>query len=244
MVAANSATNDVRARDAHARRIYRHSLAVRITHWINVLCLAILLMSGLQIFNAHPALYWGEASDFARPLIAMPEFPGWITIPSYQDLATGRVWHFFFAWLFIVNGLVYLGYSLTSGHLARDLVPGGRQLRRVGRSAIDHLRPSFYRHGRHAGYNVLQKLSYLVVVLVLLPLMLATGITMSPAVDAAAPWLLDVFAGRQSARTIHFIAGSLLVLFVLVHVVMVVLSGFANNLRSMITGWYATRGPQ
>jgi thiosulfate reductase cytochrome b subunit len=195
-------------------------------------------MSGLQIFNAHPALYWGEASTFEHPLLDIGRFPGWITIPSYQDLATGRVWHFFFAWLLVLNGLGYLVYSIASRHLSRDLVPTGAQLAAIGRSVRDHLRGAFYAQA-HAEYNPLQKLSYLLVVLALLPLMVLTGLTMSPAIDAAAPWLLHVLGGRQSARTIHFATGGAVVLFVLVHVAMVVLSGFANNIRSMITGWYA-----
>jgi thiosulfate reductase cytochrome b subunit len=163
--------------------IYRHSALIRITHWINVLCLAILLMSGLQIFNAHPALYWGEASDFDRPIawieahlddsgrpVGMMHvlgsdfvttgvlgwstydrhpspraFPAWVTIPSNQDLATGRVWHFFFAWLFVINGLIYLLYTLLSGHFASDLLPSGKQLKEIGRTFADHLRLRFPR---------------------------------------------------------------------------------------------------
>jgi thiosulfate reductase cytochrome b subunit len=120
----------------------------------------------------------------------------------------------------------------------RDLVPTGAQLAELGRSVREHLRIAFYRHA-HAEYNPLQKLSYLLVVLVLVPLMVLTGVAMSPAVDAAAPWLLHALGGRQSARTIHFATGSALVLFALVHVAMVMLSGVANNVRSMITGWYA-----
>jgi Ni/Fe-hydrogenase b-type cytochrome subunit len=259
------------------RWIYRYSPLVRVSHWVNVLCLAILLMSGLQIFNAHPALYWGEDSDFEQPVLAIytaftaegrpvgmtsilgrsfdttgllgrselngrpvqRAFPGWITIPSVQDLATGRVWHFFFGWLFVLNGVVYLSYSIASRRFARDLLPHREQWKHVLGTIRDHLTLRLHRGMNAAGYNIIQRLSYLLVILALAPLVVLSGLTMSPAVDAAAPWLLDVFGGRQSARTVHFITTWLLALFVLVHVVMVIVSGFLNNIRSMITGWYA-----
>jgi len=257
--------------------IRRHSLLVRITHWLNVPCLTILLMSGLQIFNAHPALYWGEISDFDRPILALTNrvdragrpvgitkafnrefdttgflgaskgpgdtitprgFPSWLTLPSYQDLATGRRWHFFFAWLFLLNGAIYLAYS-TGGHLVRDLLPSAAELKHIGRTAWDHVRLRFPRGDEARSYNAIQKLAYLVVILVILPLMVLSGLTMSPAIDAAFPQLLTVFGGRQSARTIHFLTAFALILFVFVHVMMVVLSGAWNNMRSMITGRYA-----
>jgi thiosulfate reductase cytochrome b subunit len=258
--------------------VRRHAFGTRVTHWINVLAISFLLMSGLQIFNAHPALYWGQTSDFTRPWLAMGAgeaggrpvgltsiagqtfdttglfgwsgkpgmgeprgFPAWATIPSYRDLADGRRWHFFFAWLFVINGLVYLALSLISRHIQRDLWPRRRQLApgHLWREIVTHAQLRFPRGEEARTYNVLQKLAYLAVIFVLLPLMLGTGLTMSPGVDAGAPWLLDLFGGRQSARSIHFISASLIVLFVLVHLVMVVVSGLWNNLRSMITGRYA-----
>lgn len=257
--------------------IYRHPFIVRLTHWTNVVALTILLMSGLQIFNAHPSLYVGNASDFAHPVLDMEAekdesgklvgvtrlggyafhttgvlglseedgelsergFPTWATIPSYQDLATGRRWHFFFAWLFVINGLIYLAYALASGHAWRDLLPSREQVRHIGRSLVDHLRLRFPKGEEATHYNAIQKIAYLVVVFVLLPLMVIAGLSMSPGIDAAFPHLVDLFGGRQSARTVHFIAAWLIVLFVLVHVFMVLASGFWNNLRSMITGRYA-----
>jgi thiosulfate reductase cytochrome b subunit len=257
--------------------IYRHSATVRITHWVNALVLLVLLMSGLQIFNAHPALYLGQKSDFAAPILAMgavqegeqPKgvttvfghafdttgvfglsgdadegyrahgFPWWATLPGHQDLAAGRRWHFFFAWLFLFNGLAYLLWSLGSGHLRRDLAPSRHDLRHIGASILEHARLRFPKGEEAKRYNVLQKLAYLSVALILLPLMLLTGLTMSPGMDAAFPFLVDIFGGRQSARTIHFIAASGIVLFFLVHIAMVLLSGVWNNLRSMITGRYA-----
>ena len=256
-------------------RAYRHSLVVRLTHWVNVLCLAILLMSGLQIFNAHPALYWGEDSDFDTPVASIGAartasgravgvttvfgtafettgvlgwsevegrptrraFPAWLTIPGYQDLATGRVWHFFFAWVLVLNGAVYLTFSLTSGHLKRDLWPRREQWRTIGSTFLDHLRLRFHQERE---YNVLQRLSYLVVVFILLPLMILAGLAMSPAVNAIAPWILDIFGGRQSARTVHFVLALFLVAFLVIHLAMVALSGLRANLTAMITGRYGS----
>ncbi|MEX1060708.1 MAG: cytochrome b/b6 domain-containing protein [Methyloceanibacter sp.] len=256
--------------------IYRHSGAVRLTHWINALVLLVLLMSGLQIFNAHPALYLGSKSDFDSPIMAMGTvqdgedfkgvttifghafdttgafglagnadsgydergFPWSVTLPGHRDLATGRRWHFFFAWFFLFNGLAYLLWSLASGHLRRDLTPSGKELKHIGASILEHARLKFPKGEEAKRYNVLQKLTYLLVALILLPLMLLTGLAMSPGMDAAFPVLLDMFGGRQSARTVHFIAASGIVIFVLVHLVMVLITGVWNNLRSMITGRY------
>jgi thiosulfate reductase cytochrome b subunit len=164
-------------------------------------------------------------------------FPSWITIPGYRDLATGRRWHFFFAWLFVINGLVYVAYGLASGHFRR-LVPTGAQLRHIGGAVREHLLLRFPKGAEAKSYNVLQKLAYLGVVAVLLPLMILAGLSMSPGIDAAFPWLVDLFGGRQTARTIHFLLATLIVLFVLVHVIMVLVSGVWNNIRSMITGRY------
>ena len=261
--------------------VRRHAVTTRVTHWLNVLCLSVLLLSGLQIFNAYPRLHWGqygadddpavmtiganESDGVSRGFVTIGSvsvpttgvlglsktrdvwtpraFPAWLTLPSEQDLAAGRRWHFFFAWLFVVNGFVYLAYGLQSGHFHRDLAPRRDELapRHVWREIIDHARLRFPRGEAARRYNVLQKLSYVVVVAGLLPLMVLTGLTMSPGMDAACPVLLDIFGGRQSARTLHFISASLLVLFVVVHLAMVVLSGPWNNMRAMITGRYAIR---
>lgn len=161
-------------------------------------------------------------------------FPGWMTIPSYQDLGTARVVHFFFAWILVGTLAVWAVASLLNGHL-RQLVPTGRDLRALPRDALDHARLRL-RHGR--AYGPLQKLSYAGVMFVLLPLMALTGLSMSPSFNAAAPWLLDAFGGRQTARTIHFLAMLLLVAFFAVHILMVILAGPLNELRSMVTGRY------
>ena len=163
-------------------------------------------------------------------------FPGWMTIPGYRDLATGRMVHFFFAWILVAELCFWLVTSLINGHL-RQLLPGARDLKALPRDLKDHLRLRFH----HVGdYNVLQKLSYAGVLFVLLPLMILTGLTMSPGVNAAAPWMLDLFGGRQTARTIHFAGMLALVLFFLVHILMVLLAGPFNEIRSIVTGWYRT----
>jgi len=257
--------------------VFRHGLVVRITHWVNALCLLVLLMSGLQIFNAHATLYWGSKSEPDRAILSMRAvqrddgsyagittigshtfdttgvlglsgsgenlesrgFPAWITLPSYRDLATGRRWHFAFAWLFVLNGLAYLIYTIASGHARRDLAPTRGELEHIGTSISEHIRFHFPKGEEAKRYNVLQKLAYLAVIFGLLPLAILSGLTMSPTLDAVFPLLLDLFGGRQSARTVHFLCASGIVLFVLVHVFMVLVSGVWNNLRSMITGRYA-----
>ena len=218
--------------------VYRHSTITRLTHWLNVFALSFLLLSGLQIFNAHPALYWGQfGADFDKHWFAIDKFPAWATIPSWQDLATGRRWHFFFAWIFVVNGLAYLANGFATGHFRRDFLPTGHQIRTIGASVWDHLRLRFPKGEEARQYNVLQKLAYIGIVVVL-PLMLLTGLTMSPAVNAAAPLLLDLFGGRQSARSLHFILAWTIVAFVVVHLIALVAVGAINELRSMITGRY------
>ena len=226
--------------------VYRHPLPVRITHWMNALCLLVLVLSGLQILNAHPALYWGNDSTFSNPFVAFgsgqgPAFPAWATLPGWQDLAAGRRWHFFFAWLFVFNGLLYVIYALTSRRVDKVLAPTGAQLRHIGGSIREHLRLRFP-HGEEArSYNVLQKLSYLAVLFGLLPLMVATGLTMSPGMDARLHFLVEVFGGRQSARTLHFLTASTLVLFFIVHIIAVVAAGPLTELRSIITGWFVIK---
>jgi thiosulfate reductase cytochrome b subunit len=256
--------------------VYRQSIWTRLTHWVWAICLFFLLLSGLQIFNAHPNLYIGQQSGFEFDnailkigAVSTPEgprgrttifgrefdttgvlgmsgpeasptfvgFPGAVTIPSFRDLATGRVVHFFFGWIFVAALFVWFLASFINGHLRRDILPKGADLAGLPRDALDHARLRLH-HGRR--YSPLQKLSYFTVFFVLFPLIILTGLTMSPGMDAAWPWLLDIFGGRQTARTIHFIVMVLLVLFFIVHIIMVLLAGPLNELRSMITGWYRT----
>jgi len=165
-------------------------------------------------------------------------FPAWATIPSGKWLAMGRRWHLFFAWVFVLNGLLFGLYSLLSRHLPRDLFPWWRDLRGIGRAIWDHL---LFRHptGEEAThYNVLQKIAYTGVVFGLGPLIVLTGLTMSPQMDAAFPALLTLFGGRQSARTIHFVACFTFIGYTFIHLFMVAVTGLWNNLRSMLVGWY------
>jgi Ni/Fe-hydrogenase b-type cytochrome subunit len=218
----------------------RHAWPVRLTHWINAVALGLLLTSGLQIFNAHPSLYWGQSSyTAAGPIFELPQgFPSWVTVPSGQWLAMGRRWHFLFAWVLVVNAGAYLSYGIASGHLSRDLAVRRADWRSIGRSLREHLHLHRPRGEEATRYNVLQKLSYLLVILVLLPLMVLTGMAMSPRLDSLLPGWVEAFGGRQAARTLHFVVAWLLVLFTAIHVFEVIVTGLWNNLRSMITGRY------
>jgi len=167
-------------------------------------------------------------------------FPGWLTIPSAYDLAGARHWHLTFAWLFVAAIAAYWIFGLGNHHIWRDMLPSSHELtpRHILEDIKNHALLRFPKGEAARRYNTLQKLSYLGVVFVLIPLQILTGLTMSPAMDAAWPWLLDIFGGRQSARSIHFILAMLLVLFFLVHILMVVLVGPINEIWSMITGNY------
>jgi thiosulfate reductase cytochrome b subunit len=254
---------------------YRHRLVVRLTHWINALALFFLLGSGLNIFNAHPQLYWGAKGDeYDTPIVAIQAYdtasgakgiatigpwqfnttgvlgwskvegvdtarawPSWLTIPSFQDLADARHWHFLFAWILVFNSATYFAWGLWKRHLQTDIWPTRADLKTFIPSVIDHLKLKHPTGEAAKRYNILQRLAYLGV-LALIATMILTGLTMSPGFNALAPWLLDVFGGRQSARTIHFLSASLIVLFVFVHLVEVLLAGPINEVRSMITGWF------
>jgi thiosulfate reductase cytochrome b subunit len=167
-------------------------------------------------------------------------FPGWATIPRSYDLALARHWHLSFAWLLAVGLVAYGVVSLANGHLWRDLAPRGRELapRHLWREVKAHARLDFPTGEAARRYNSLQKLAYLGVLVLLLPAMVLSGLAMSPGMNATLPWLVDIFGGRQSARSVHFVAAWLLVGFVVVHLVMVLLAGPVNELRAMITGRY------
>ena len=170
-------------------------------------------------------------------------FPWWATIPSTYDLAGARRWHLAFAWLLVVPGLLYAVWSLASGHARRDLVPARGELspRQLWHDVKDHARLRFPSGDAALRYTVLQKLAYCGVLFILLPLMVLTGLAMSPAMDAAWPWLLDLFGGRASARSIHFLCAAAILLFIAVHLAMVLLAGPINEIRSMITGRFRPR---
>jgi thiosulfate reductase cytochrome b subunit len=185
----------------------RHSLTVRITHWINTAAFAALVVSGSAILLAHPRLYWGETGGVDSPSILDLPLPFMLTGQS----GWGRSLHFLAAWVCVANGLLYGVHVVSSGHFRQDLLSAN-------------------------SYGTLQRLAYLTVVFGLLPLMIWTGLAMSPAVTSAAPPLVEVFGGQQSARTIHFVVTSVLLVFLAVHVAMVCLTGFRSQMRGMLTG--------
>lgn len=227
---------------APPRRIaYRHRLPTRIWHWVNALTVFVMLMSGMMIFNAHPRLYWGQyGANFDHPWLHFSSrpFPGWATIPSTYNLAAARRWHLAFAWLLVAGLVLFLLVSLWNRHVQRDLAPTSKELApgHVWHDIKEHARLRFPAGDAALKYNILQKISYVSVIFVALPLMLLTGLAMSPAMDAAWPWLLDLFGGRQSARSIHFLCAAGIALFILVHLIMVALAGPLNEIGSMITG--------
>jgi thiosulfate reductase cytochrome b subunit len=153
----------------------------------------------------------------------------------------GRQWHLFFAWLFVINGAIFVAYGIVSRHFERDLLPTSQDLKEIPQAVKDHI-VLRHPHGEKATrYNVLQKLAYISVLFGLAPLIVLTGLTMSPTIDSAFPWLLPIFGGRQAARTIHFVACVSFVGFIGIHVSQIVLTGFFNNMRSMLTGWFAVK---
>jgi thiosulfate reductase cytochrome b subunit len=164
-------------------------------------------------------------------------FPDWATLPGPQWLAMGRVWHFFFAWLLVINGVIFVAYAFARGHV-RELFPTGRDIRHLPHEIVEHLKLRFPKGEAAKHYNALQKLAYFSVIFIAGPLVVLTGLTMSPTMDSAFPFLPWIFGGRQSARTIHFICAFSFVAFFIVHMIMVVLSGTWNNVRAMITGRY------
>jgi hypothetical protein len=224
-----------------------HARFVRVSHWIITLAVLTLVFSGFEILMVHPRLYWGKAgNDLTPALLELPisrnyKHRGYdAPVPLTDDAAGpvsasrtydifnqngwGRSLHFLSAWLLVIPGLVYLLLGLLRGHFRMHIWPRAAEPSRAsGAPGPQH-------------YGTLQKLAYSFVIFVAAPLMIATGLTMSPAVTTAWPFLLDLFGGYQSARTIHFFASTVLVLFVIVHVVMVIRSGFRRHMRAMTVG--------
>ena len=219
------------------RLILRQKKVTRITHWIWAISLFFLFASGLQIFNAHPALYLGHESGFEydNSIFSIDAMPWWLTIPSTRDLATGRVVHLFFAWIFALNLLVWFIASLINRHLRKDLLPKRKDVQNFGQDVKDHLRLNLVHAVR---YSPLQKLAYGGVLFVLFPLIILTGLCMSPGMNAVLPWLPELFGGRQTARTIHFAVMALFVLFFIIHIAMILFAGPLNEIRSIVTGRY------
>ncbi|MFL0413383.1 cytochrome b/b6 domain-containing protein [uncultured Sphingomonas sp.] len=221
--------------------VYRHRLATRIWHAINAVAIFILIGSGLGISNAHPRLYWGHyGANFDHAWWQLPRFPAWLTIPANYNLALSRRWHLFFALVLAFGLLGYMIVSLINRHFARDLRVRRAELapRHLIEDAQAHLDFRFHDPERPLAYNIWQKLSYVGVIFVLLPLVILTGLALSPNMDAAWPWLIELFGGRQSARSIHFLCMIALTLFVIIHLSLVILAGPLNEVRSVITGWW------
>jgi thiosulfate reductase cytochrome b subunit len=238
----------------------RHVLWVRICHWLVAMSMLTLAFTGFVILMAHPRLYWGNVGNDLTP--ALLELPisnnhrpdGWQQTVVFTELAStpisanrtygifnqngwGRSLHFLAGWFFVIAGGFYAFAAIATGHLRRHLLPRPRELkpRALWQDLGSHLRRQSGPPGGRA-YGLLQKCAYTSVAFIALPLMVITGLAMSPAVAAAYPMLLDMFGGHQSARTVHFFGFAALVLFLVVHVAMVFLTGFRRQLRAMILG--------
>lgn len=228
----------------------RHAFIVRITHWLATFCFFALLVSGLEIVVSHPRFYWGETGNvLTHPLFVLPIPASRATVPTgYRYVLPdqngwSRYLHFQAAWIAVLTGLLYLIYGVFSGHFRRNLFPAGADLSwRALRSDIaNHLRFKRPSPSEAWSYSVLQRLTYLIVIFVLFPLVIWTGLAMSLAFVSAFPATVTLLGGEQSARTLHFFVSIALVLFVLVHVVMVCAAGFKSRMRAMITGRAATQ---
>jgi thiosulfate reductase cytochrome b subunit len=223
----------------------RHSALVRASHWIIALSSLALLVSGIEILISHPRFYWGENGSVLTPVLFK------LPIPSSRSLVpTGygyvlpdqngwsRYLHFQSAWLAVLTGLVYVAGGFVSGHFRRNLLPGGGDVswRALWRTVAVHLRFERPTAAEAWSYNLLQRLTYLFVIFALFPLLIWTGLAMSPAFTSAVPSSVTMLGGRQSARTLHFFVAMSLLLFLLVHVGMVWFAGFRTRMRTMITG--------
>ncbi len=223
----------------------RHSVLVRVTHWITTLCFFALLVTGTEIVTSHPRFYWGEAGNvLTPPLFKLPIPASRSSVPTGYGYVLpdqngwSRYLHFQAAWVAVLTGLLYTISILFSGHLRKNLLPVQSDLswRALSIAIANHLRFKRPSEAEAWSYNMLQRLSYLFVIFVLFPLVIWTGLAMSPAIASAFPSAVTVLGGQQSARTIHFFVSVFLVLFLLVHLRMICLAGFRNRMRAMITG--------
>lgn len=220
-------------RDSESLDSPRHSVTVRVTHWITAASFLALVISGIAILIAHPRLYWGQTGGVGTPSLIDLPIPFMIGHSGW-----GRYLHFLSAWVSVLAGLLYLASGLRSQHFRENLLPAKADLSwsriwRVVWSDMQFKRPS---EEEALTYNVVQRLTYLAVVFVLFPLIILTGLGMSPAMASVIPIIRTGFGGQQSARTIHFFVAVALVLFLCVHIAMVCLAGFTSRVRAMITG--------
>jgi len=222
----------------------RHSVLVRVTHWIHTVSFFALLVSGIGILLAHPRFYWGETGALGMPSLFDLPLPFLVTTSTYVGPSSwGRSLHFLSAWICVINGLLYAVSGLVSQHFRKNLLPLKSQLSAssITRIVSDHLRFKPPSEEESLTYNVLQRLSYFIVVFLLFPIMIWTGLAMSPSITSVFPFLVTALHGQQSARTIHFFIANFLVLFLLVHIAMVSLAGFTKRVRAMITGQIVAR---
>jgi len=228
----------------------RHSALVRVTHWITTLCFFALLVTGAELVISHPRFYWGETGNvLTQPLFKIPIPSSRALVPSGygyvlpDENGWSRYLHFQAAWIVILTGLLYAISGFFTGHFRKNLLPGKADLswRTLSTAIAGHLRFARPSETEAWSYNVLQRLSYLLVIFVLFPLVIWTGLAMSPAFVSAFPATVNVLGGQQSARTLHFFVSLALVLFLLVHVAMVCLAGFRSRMRAMITGRAGTQ---
>ncbi len=226
------------AHDTVARVAPRHAAWVRVTHWLSALSVVVLVLSGIAILLAHPRLYWGETGSLETPSLIDLPLPFVLDVPIRGP---GRYLHFLAAWVSVFTGLVYVTRGLAARHFTRNLLParGALTLAAIRGVIGKHLRFERSSAAELATYNVLQRISYSGVVFVLFPLVVWTGLAMSPAVTSVFPFVVTAFGGQQSARTVHFFVALALVLFAIVHVALVWQTGFKSRMRAMITG----RGP-
>ena len=228
----------------------RHAAVVRVTHWLTVIAFFALLITGMEIVISHPRFYWGEVGNvMVEPAFTIPIPSSRGSVPTAykfempDENGWSRYLHFEAAWLLLLTGLVYALYSLGTGHFRRDLVPARgerswRTYRNVVRKTLRRERPDA---AEARSYNAVQRATYLVVIFGFIPLVIWTGLAMSPAFTAVMPWTVEALGGRQTARTLHFFVSWALVLFVVVHVAMISMAGFRSRMRTMLTGRAATR---
>jgi thiosulfate reductase cytochrome b subunit len=223
----------------------RHSTVVRVTHWVTAVCFLALLVTGVEILISHPRFYWGETGNVLTPaLFQIPIPASRATVPTGYGYVLpdqngwSRYLHFQAAWVAVLTGLLYLIFGVLTGHFRRNLLParGDLSWRKFPRLLTQHMRFTAADEAGASSYNVVQRLTYLFVIFVLFPLVIWTGLAMSPGVVAAFPAVVTVLGGQQSARTIHFFVSVFLLLFLLVHVVMVYRAGLRNRMRAMISG--------
>jgi thiosulfate reductase cytochrome b subunit len=221
----------------------RHSAVVRVTHWITTLCFLALLVSGVEILISHPRFYWGETGNVLTPPLFQLHIPASrATVPTGYGYVLpdqngwSRYLHFQAAWLAILTGLLYFAFGTLTGHFRRNLLPARADIswKALSKVIAGHLSFAHATEADAWSYNVLQRLTYLFVIFVLFPLVVWTGLAMSPAIASAFPAVVSLLGGQQSARTLHFFVSMFLVIFFLVHVTMVALAGFRKRMRAMI----------